>query len=126
MGFFFKPVCGNADGTVVSYSKNISASEWTLVDSGTLKLDYTNVFDLVLTANTTNKVSIVGTADNDIMTIMIRPTGNFTFGGFDTSQFRVPNDLPTSLNGNALITQWLLCDSTGKYMCVNARLSPIF
>ena len=96
-----------------------------LVNSGNLNLDNANLFDLTLTANTSNKVSVTGTADNDIITIMVRPTGNFSFGGFDTSQFKVPSDLPTSLNGNALITQWFMSGSTGKYMCVNFRLSPI-
>ena len=47
MGFFFKPVCGNADGTVVSYSKNISASEWTLVDSG----DYSGLYKATVIHN---------------------------------------------------------------------------
>lgn len=56
-----------------------------------------------------------------VITILIRSTdGNFSFGGFDPSQFVVPENLPTSVQfGTGLMTQWAWMKEINKYVLIS-------
>ena len=71
MGFFFKsPIGGNGGGstggTVANYSKNISASEWTLVDSG----DYSGMYKATVIHNLNSKELIVAVYENGVSSMV--------------------------------------------------------
>ena len=71
MGFFFKPPVGgngggSTGGTVANYSKNISASDWTLVDSG----EYSGVYKTTITHNLNSKELIVAIYQNGVSSMV--------------------------------------------------------
>ena len=68
MGFFFKPPIGGGStgGTVANYSKNISANEWTLVDSG----DYSGMYKATVIHNLNSKELIVAVYENGVSSMV--------------------------------------------------------
>ena len=66
MGFFFKPVGGNTGGLATNYSKNISASEWTLVDSG----DYSGLYKATVIHNLNSRELIVAIYENGVSSMV--------------------------------------------------------
>lgn len=68
MGFFFKPPIGGGStgGTVANYSKNISASEWTLIDSG----DYSGMYKATVIHNLNSKELIVAVYENGVSSMV--------------------------------------------------------
>ena len=71
MGFFFKPPIGgngggSTGGTVANYSKNISASEWTLIDSG----DYSGLYKATVIHNLNSRELIVAIYENGVSSMV--------------------------------------------------------
>lgn len=105
----------------VNKTLNKTYSDATLVGLGTAQ-----VLDLAGTGNLTNKISIYNPAASaSLLTIIIRASnGTLNFGGFDSTQFIVPTDLPKSVDfGIGLVTQWLYMPAVSKYIFVSKSLS---
>lgn len=105
----------------VNKTLNKTYSDATLVGLGTAQ-----VLDLAGTGDLTNKISIYNPAASaSLLTIIIRASnGTLNFGGFDSTQFIVPTDLPKSVDfGIGLVTQWLYMPAVSKYIFVSKSLS---
>lgn len=79
-------------------------------------------FDIKGSGTATNKIKFNSPAKgNSVITILIRSTdGTFNFGGFDTAQFVIPDNLPTSMPwGTGLMTQWAYLAAINKYVLVS-------
>ena len=77
-------------------------------------------------ATTTNKISVKGMPKNgsEIITIIVRAyLDGFTWGGWDSDKFHVPNDIKTSVTngGTAYITNWVYLNSTNKWICIGVH-----
>jgi hypothetical protein len=97
--------------------------------SGAIDLSYSDVWDVQVSANTSNKVTLANTKQNmesPIITIIIRSisVGTQTWGGFDTTYFLPASDVPSSVTyGTALVTKWAWLTGLNKYICLGYRLS---
>lgn len=79
-------------------------------------------FDIYGSGTATNKIKFNSPAKgNSIITILIRSSnGTFNFGGFDTTQFVIPDSLPISVPwGTGLMTQWAYLAAISKYVLVS-------
>ena len=87
-----------------------------------------NFVDVVLSDTTTAVPISINTpeARDALLTIFIRTSnGTAAQGGFNTSQFVVPSDLPTANLefGNGLMTVWAYLKAINKYVLVSWRMS---
>ncbi|WP_436705852.1 glycosyl hydrolase family 28-related protein [Lactiplantibacillus plantarum] len=87
-----------------------------------------NFVDVVLSDTTTAVPISINTpeARDALLTILVRTShGTAAQGGFDTSQFVVPSDLPTAgLDfGNGLMTVWAYLKAINKYVLVSWRMT---
>jgi hypothetical protein len=95
-------------------------------NSSPIRVDhFPSVIDIVGSGTTTNRIDFEGkNDDSEVITLIIRATtDSFTFGGF-SNKFVVPNDFPTTVRyGNAIVSQWIYFNATGKWLCIH--MGPI-
>lgn len=96
--------------------------------SSTIDPGLNNFVDVVLSDTTTAVPISINTpeARDALLTIFIRTShGTAAQGGFNTSQFVVPNDLPTAPLGfgNGLMTVWAYLKAINKYVLVSWRMT---
>ncbi|WZY36132.1 hypothetical protein NSR02_07240 [Bacillus sp. FSL W8-1122] len=92
-------------------------------NSSPIRVDhFPSVIDIVGSGTTTNRIDFEGkNDDSEVITLIIRATtDSFTFGGF-SNKFVVPNDFPTTVRyGNAIVSQWIYFNATGKWLCIHS------
>lgn len=91
-------------------------------DASTIDAANYEFFDIYGSGTATNKIKFNTPArGNSVITILIRSSsGTFNFGGFDTTQFVIPDSLPTSVPwGTGLMTQWAYLAAISKYVLVS-------
>ncbi|EME8229681.1 hypothetical protein K6874_000692, partial [Enterococcus faecium] len=78
--------------------------------------------DIYGSGTMTNKIKILSPERSTaVITVLVRSSsGTFNFGGFDETQFVVPDDLSKTVSfGTGLITQWAWMAAIGKYVLVS-------
>jgi hypothetical protein len=120
------------DGTTWSEIAGFQASGGTfgqnIVTTPILDIQKGSAFDAFGTGTTTNKITFTDgiNPQEEVVTVLIRSSGGaFTYGGFDTTKFVVPSDLPLTVNfGIAVLVQWVYMAAVSKWICVGHRTSP--
>ena len=97
-------------------------------DSTPLDLTASSVWEVTANtsgATTLNIISVKGMPKSaEQITIIVRPyLDSFTWGGWDSEKFHVPDNIKTSItNGGVVyITNWVYLSSTGKWLCVGVH-----
>lgn len=113
------------DGVYFEVSRGVpqTRSYSTNYDNATnLEISNFEFIDFFGNGTKTNLIKFVSPErSHAILTVLLRSSsGVFSFGGFDGTQFIVPNDLPKSVSfGTGLITQWAWLTAVGKYILIS-------
>lgn len=91
-------------------------------NASNLDISNYNFIDIYGSGTMTNKIKILSPERSTaVITVLLRSSsGTFNFGGFDETQFVVPDDLSKTVSfGTGLITQWAWMAAVGKYVLVS-------
>ncbi len=91
-------------------------------NASNLDISNYNFIDIYGSGTMTNKIKILSPERSTaVITVLVRSSsGTFNFGGFDETQFVVPDDLSKTVSfGTGLITQWAWMTAVGKYVLVS-------